>query len=100
MSVKQMLEHWDPENILVRNEDLVVLRVANGPERYLYAVSLNNGETELEFEYRTTRRELISDPVAKKFESWLLMALQEMADGMENAEKAPQQWGKNKKRDK
>jgi hypothetical protein len=48
-NAEHMREYWDPENILVDDHELIVLRVLSGPIEYRYAVAHRPSEAKMEF---------------------------------------------------
>lgn len=92
MGVEQMKEYWSPENILVDDQELLVLRVLTGPSCYSYAVYLRGAKMELEFQYSVKDRVLVPSYTASKFEKRLLASLREVNDDMENVDGEGQHW--------
>lgn len=97
MSIKQMLTFWNEENVLVRDDELVVLQGADGPDRFMYHVLLVKPNIEMEMEYRTTRDEFIRPVSAKKFEEGLVSLLRSLAQQNINDEPPPQKWTRRAK---
>lgn len=96
-SVKQMLRYWDPERIIHRDEDLVILQGVQGPESYHYYVRLERADVELEFQMRPMHKELLVDKAVATLQKRLKEAVEEIQDDLVNAEPPPQQWRKRKK---
>lgn len=97
MPVKQMLRYWAEEGVLVRNDEMIILKGVHGPEEYNYFVLLEEADVELEFIFKSTRRELLTEGAARIFERGLVKILEKMQGELKNEEPPPQQWRNRKK---
>lgn len=97
MSVKQMLRYWAEEGILIREDDLVILRGVHGPKEYNYFVRLEEADIELEVAFKTTRKEILTTQAEKLFEENLIEVMRKMQPGLTNDEPQPKQWGRRKR---
>jgi hypothetical protein len=97
MSIKEMLKHWSEENVMVRDDDLTLLRALSGPSDFSYYAALGGGETEIEVRLTSLHGEFIAEAAIAKIEKALKQVLADVSEDQRNAEVAPQQWANRKK---
>jgi hypothetical protein len=87
-----MLRYWDPDKILHRDDDLIILSGLSGTQQYSYFVRLEKANVEIEIRLETLNKELLNDKAVEKLEKHIFGAMEEMQVELENAEAPPQQW--------
>ena len=82
---EQMRQYWSPENILVDDRELLVLRVLSGPTEYRYAVAHRPSGASMELSLA------VEGPVpplaaVKTMESRLVDLTRDLGDALTNRE--------------
>lgn len=92
MSVERMKDYWNPENILADDEELLVLRVLKGPEKYTYSIRLREAAVDTELTYETTDKNMFMEPAIAKFEEQIIGMLRQLNKDMINEDGPGKAW--------
>ena len=92
MTVEQMKDYWATENILVDDDELLVLRVLGGPDRYSYAIRLREAAVDLELTYETKDKNALPGYSVERMETQFIEMLRDLNEDMINEEGPGKSW--------